>query len=266
MTAVKSMVPYPGGKAWLAPRLLPLPPHRCYVELFGGAAALLFAKPRSPIEVYNDIDGDLVALFRIVKYHPDELVRELGQIAFGREEFEARSAQPGLTDIQRAASFYWRHCMGFGGKAGRGNFGVTVVAGGSAQRSKAAMLARIASLSDRLDRVIIEHRDWARCLQQYDRAETCFFADPPYEAGRTNYVAGFDAEAVTSLAAAMRNCRGSWIVTLGDTPHVRRAFAWADITSVSRISRRNNRNGGEGKRITELVIRRPGQSADGESA
>lgn len=81
-----------------------------YIEVFGGAGWVLFSSDRhAKTEVYNDVNGNLVNLFRCVKYHPEELQKELGFVLMSREQFfDAREQMEirGLTDIQRAARFY----------------------------------------------------------------------------------------------------------------------------------------------------------------
>jgi DNA adenine methylase len=75
---MRSLFPYVGGKHRVADRLVSLlPEHKCYVEVFMGAANVFFAKPPSDTEVINDINGELVNLFRIIRWHPDELLANL---------------------------------------------------------------------------------------------------------------------------------------------------------------------------------------------
>ena len=111
-----TLAPWKGGKARLAARLLPLfPPHRCYVEPFGGMASLLLNKPTSEVEVYNDRDDRRVELFSVLKYHPDEFDRELDGVLTSRRIFELYRDRTGITDIQRAAQFLYALAFSFGG-------------------------------------------------------------------------------------------------------------------------------------------------------
>jgi hypothetical protein len=101
----RAAIQWPGGKRWLLPVILPLiPPHTCYVEPFGGGLSVLLAKPRSPVEVANDTDGDLVNFYRVARFHLEPLLAELRWLPNSREEFHALRHQPGLTDIQRAGA------------------------------------------------------------------------------------------------------------------------------------------------------------------
>ena len=91
MTPTRPVLRYMGGKWRLAPWILRhLPPHRTYVEPFGGAASVLLRKPRAYAEIYNDLDGEIVSLFRVLR-DPEaaaELVRRIALTPFAREEFD----------------------------------------------------------------------------------------------------------------------------------------------------------------------------------
>ena len=114
---MKSFLSYLGGKSLLAGKILPLvPPHTCYVEAFAGAAWMLFKKDESPVEVINDINSDLITLYRIVKLHLDEFIRYLRWLLVSRDEFSRFLAETPetLTDIQRAVRFYYLLRSGYG--------------------------------------------------------------------------------------------------------------------------------------------------------
>ena len=125
-TQARPIIPWIGGKRRLAKHLLPLfPEHQCYVEPFCGAAALFFLKPPVKAEVLNDINGDLVNLYRVVQHHLDEFVRQFRWALVSREIWMWMNATPGetLTDIQRAARFFYLQKLGFGGKVDGRTFG-----------------------------------------------------------------------------------------------------------------------------------------------
>ena len=129
------IVPWIGGKRRLAKHILPLfPAHTCYVEPFCGAAALYFLKTPSKIEVINDINGELVNLYRVVKHHLEEFVRQFKWALVSRQIFKWLQDTPEetLTDIQRAARFYYLQKQAFGGFF---NFG-RVVHGPQSMRRK----------------------------------------------------------------------------------------------------------------------------------
>ena len=125
------IIPWVGGKRRLAKHLLPLfPQHKCYVEPFCGGAALFFRKKASKVEVINDINGELINLYRVVKNHLEEFVRQFKWALSSRQIFDWQKATPTevLTDIQRAARFYYLQNMAFGAKVEGQTFGTATTA------------------------------------------------------------------------------------------------------------------------------------------
>lgn len=114
------IIPWMGGKRRLADRLIPLfPPHECYVEVFAGGAALYFMRPQAaPVEILNDINGDLVTLYRVVQNHLEEFVRQFKWALSCRQVFEWQKMTrlETLTDIQRVARFFYLQHHAFAGK------------------------------------------------------------------------------------------------------------------------------------------------------
>jgi DNA adenine methylase len=168
-----------GGKSKLAPFIISkLPTHTCYVEAFCGGGAILLRKPRSKSEVINDANGELINLYQCVKHHPDELTKQAIGMLHSRWLFDRlKSQNPAhLTDIQRAARFYSLNRMAFGAGMKNPSFGYarSSSAGLTASRFK----RDIEMLSARLDKVFIEHLDWADCIQRYDSPATLVYCDP----------------------------------------------------------------------------------------
>lgn len=198
--------------------------HRTYVEAFAGGAALLFAREPAPVEVLNDVDGELVRLYRCVRHHLDELVRQFRWALTSREMFRwAQLEQPEtLTDIQRAARFYYMQRLCFGGKVTSRTFGA------SAQNPPRLNLLRMEEdLSDahlRLAAVTIEHLPWQRCIETYDRPDTLFYLDPPYWK-TAGYGVPFGLEQYEQLAAVMASLKGAAVLSINDHPDMRAVFS-----------------------------------------
>lgn len=177
----KPVIPWMGGKRRLLKHLLPrIPEHTTYVEPFCGAAAVFFAKEPSRAEVLNDINGDLVNLYRVLKHHLDEFVRQYRWALVSREMYRWHQAEvlETLTDIQRAARFYYLQRASFGGRVTAQTFGVNI------DRPSGLNLLRIeeelSAAHLRMARTTIERLPWAECIRRYDRAGTFFYCDPPY--------------------------------------------------------------------------------------
>lgn len=250
---IKPAIVWPGGKSRLLDEILPvIPKHEAYVEVFAGGLAVLLAKPRSKLEVLNDINGELVNFYRCVRFHADVLLTELEFVLNSRQEFHDFRAQPGLTDIQRAARWFFRNKTCFGG-ANMETFGSTA-SGGGALNSRSARLEAIRLLNLRLDKVSIEQLDWQKCLDLYDRPTTFFFLDPPY----TNCDAGMygtwkDAD-VLRFRERLAKLRGGWAVTLNDCPSIRQIFDGCQIKSLVRKKGINIKAGKPSVDYRELLI------------
>ncbi|PLX93478.1 MAG: restriction endonuclease subunit M [Desulfuromonas sp.] len=246
------VIPWIGGKRRLAKEILPLlPPHSCYVEPFCGAAAILFLKEPSRAEVINDVHGELVNLYRVVQHHLEEFCRQFKHALVSRQIFGWLQQTPPhvLTDIQRAARFFFLQKMSFGGKVSGQTFGTSAV-----QPPRLNLLRLEEDLSQahlRLSRVTIEHLDWQRCVEKYDRPETLFFADPPYWQTE-GYGVDFPLEQYHAIAGAMRTMKGKMILTVNDHPDMRRIFAGFAMKTVGINYTVGGADKGKGRK--ELII------------
>lgn len=250
----KPVVSWQGGKRWLVKELLPMmPPHKMYVELFCGGGALLCAKPASAAETINDANSDLVNLYRVVKFHVDELCRELDWCLNSRQEFADYKEQRGLTDIQRAARWLMRMKNGFGGSAD--HFGRAREGGGAAFSSKKAKLAVLRAMNSRLDKVVIENLDWQECVRLYDSKTALFFCDPPYTTGKAHYGAWTIDDLARFREEGLDQMRGTWILTIDDTPANRGLFRDCILTPVSRKNGISRSADGVTSDYHELIVR-----------
>ncbi|EJA5112236.1 DNA adenine methylase [Salmonella enterica] len=226
------IVPWIGGKRRLAKHILPLfPAHTCYVEPFCGAAALYFLKAPSKIEVINDINGELVNLYRVVKHHLEEFVRQFKWALVSRQIYKWLQDTPEetLTDIQRAARFYYLQKQAFGGKVADHTFGTSTT---SAPRFNLLRIEEELSMAHlRLSRTLIEHLDWNQCIERYDRPHTLFYCDPPYW-GTEGYGVEFGLENYDHMAELARSTKGKMIISVNDIPEMRQAFNGLNIQTV----------------------------------
>ncbi len=178
---------YHGGKWKLAPWIISLmPPHRVYVEPYGGAASVLIRKPRSYAEVYNDRWDTVVGVFRVLR-DPEKaarLRRLIELTPFARTEFEESSAAT-EDAVEAARRTILRSFAGFGSAATNGDFATGFRANSNRSGTPPAhdwrnYPACIGSYVERLRGVIIENRDAEEVIAQHDAPSTLFFVDPPY--------------------------------------------------------------------------------------
>jgi len=177
---------YHGGKFRLAPWVIShFPAHRCYVEPFGGAAGVLVQKERAYAEVYNDLDGDIVNLFRVLR-DPGQCARLVNQVLltpYARDEFSA-AYEPTDDPVERARRTLVRAEMGFGSAGatkGRTGFRIdTRRKHGTAQELWRRFPDALTQVCDRLCGVMIENRPALSVIHQHDVEDTLFYVDPPY--------------------------------------------------------------------------------------
>jgi DNA adenine methylase len=252
--AATPIIPWIGGKRRLAKHILPqFPEHVCYVEPFCGAAALYFLKDPVKVEVLNDVNGDLVNLYRVVKHHLEEFVRQFKWALSSRQIFRWLQLTPEetLTDIQRAARFYYLQRMAFGAKVEGRTFGTSTT---SAPKLNLLRLEEDLSAAHlRLSRTYIEHLNWAECIAKYDREHTLFYCDPPYW-GTEGYGVEFGLEQYARMAELARTIKGRMVISVNDIPEMRQAFAGLTIDEVDILYQVGG--GGRSKnRKGELIIR-----------
>lgn len=249
----RPIVPWLGGKRRLAKHILPLfPEHTCYVEAFAGGAALFFLKEPSDVEVLNDVNGELVNLYRVVKHHLEELLRQFKWALTSRQMYEWTQATPPetLTDVQRAARFFYLQKLSFGSRVEGQTFGTATTA--PARLNLLRLEEDLSMAHLRLARVTIEQLPWQLCLARYDRPHTLFYLDPPYW-GTEGYGVDFGLEQYSEMAQLMRSLQGRAIVSVNDIPEMRKAFAGFRMTRL-RISYTVG-GGRNGKAAGELLIR-----------
>lgn len=250
---VRPLVRWPGGKTRMLDRLLPQIPADAtlYAEVFCGGAALLLAKPRHRVEILNDINGELVALFRNAQRHPEALVEALGWAVLSRRDFFDRMAHPGVTEIERAASFLLRCRSSFSG--GQKSFAVRKTPGREIDRE--SMAQRVREFHARTNRVVVENLPWQRLLKNYDAPGSFFFLDPPYVGESTGAYEGFGQPQMAELATALRRLKGRWLLTVNDSPANRSLFAGCHIRPVAtKNGRRKSTPGGTNATFGELII------------
>jgi DNA adenine methylase len=197
---IRPVLRYHGGKWRLAPWIIGFfPPHRLYTEAYGGAASVLMRKPRCYAEVYNDLDGEIVNLFRVLRSRAEELVRMVELTPFSRADFH-ESFEPAVDELERARRTLVRSFMGFGGNLTRPNRDQSPQRTGFrtySQKERGSIPAQdwrnypaaLAAIIDRLRGVIVESRPAQEVIEIHDAPDALHYVDPPY----VHSTRGFDA-------------------------------------------------------------------------
>jgi DNA adenine methylase len=215
-----------GGKWLLAPWIIAhMPPHRVYVEPFGGAASVLMRKPRSYAEVYNDLDDEVVNLFRVLRSDDaPKLIEMIRLTPFASTEFFAAYEVSG-DDVERARRLIVRSFMGFGSNATHKKSGFrsnSNRSGTTPSRDWGNYPDAMAAMVDRLRGVCVTCRDATEVMAGHDAPETLHYVDPPYHFDtRTDAKADYAHELTHDqhgdLLAFLRTLKGK--VILSGYPH-----------------------------------------------
>lgn len=257
---MNSPLSYIGGKSRLARTIIGMiPEHLTYCEPFCGAAWVFFGKEPSRYEIINDLDSDLIAFYRVLQNHLEEFLKQFKWILSSREWWEDWYRQQkagGLTDIQRAARYYYLQRLAWGGKVKSKVFGT------STERSPRINLLRLeeelSAVYLRLARVTIENLPWDEVVKRYDKSETFFFLDPPYYKAPFYEHNFLTVEEYGQIAGVLSGVRGKFILSINNLPEMRTVFGAFRIREVSLPYSTGNlqasRKGGDSARGRELLV------------
>lgn len=216
---------FPGGKFSIAKWVIShFPEHLCYVELFGGAASVLLQKPRANSEIYNDINSDVVNVFRVLRDEKKalELERKIYLTPFSREEYDL--AYDRCADqVEMARRIIFRSFYGWGSDA------VNRKTGGRSFKNPSMILCsrewstyhkHIKDFVVRFKDVYVENKDYKFIISTYDNPKTLFYVDPPYLQstrkfrGSVRYKHEFDKDYQhIDLAETLKNVKGMVVVS-----------------------------------------------------
>lgn len=264
-TVTRPALRYHGGKWVLSKWIIShFPTHRVYTEAFGGAASVLLRKSRVPAEIYNDLDGEIVNLFRVLRdpAQARELVRLVKLTPYARAEFDASYLLDG-DPVEQARRTMVRSFMGQGSTmTGRWRTGFRVTTHINRGTTPATDWLNLAdalpALVDRMRGVIIENQPALEVLTRYDGPDCLHYVDPPYVLA-TRYVR-WSGEAYRheltdddhrELAAVLHGLTGT--VVLSGYPCPLYAELYADWQCVTRAAHTNG-----GKSATEVLWLKPG--------
>lgn len=251
---VKSMIgplPYVGGKNRLARYIVSLmPEHVTYVEPFAGGAQVFYRKSPSKVEVLNDLDNELFNFLRVLRSHSHELIRVLGTCVVSRTWYSlfSRMNPDLLTDVQRAARFFYLQKNSFGGLIVKRSYHYGITQRPNFNPDRIPVQLELAA--DRLKNVQLEHGPYEAVIERYDRTTTFFYLDPPYY-GLKLYRHNLESSDFERMAVVLSNVKGKFLLSLNDHPEVRRIFGKFFIRPVTLAYSAQPKTG---KRYAEVLI------------
>lgn len=248
--SLKSPIVWLGGKFKIRDKIIEkIPDHKCYIEIFGGAGWVLFGKPESKSEVYNDIHDALTNFFRVIKYRPSEFIERFGWLLPSRDlynEWHDNHAEP-IDEVERAARFYYKLRLSYGSNDLSKSFRTDTER--KANIDISGLHECILPIHKRLARVKIERLDFAKIIELYDRQHSFFYIDPPYFLPARIYKHTFKPEDFERLGDCLRNLKGKFLMTINDSLEMRFLFKDYNIEGFE-ISKYSF----SGKRGSELFI------------
>jgi DNA adenine methylase len=248
---MNSFISWIGGKKLLRKKILEQFPDpdsfKRYIEVFGGAGWVLFANDKhAAMEVFNDANGELINLYRIVKHHPETLQKELEWLLMSREQFfdELNRNTSGLTDIQRAARYF---CII------RESFGANLCTFRSSARDMQKTVDYLKEVSDRLNKVVIENQDFVQLINSYDRPDALFYLDPPYYKAEKYYPDRFNPEDHKRLRECLGGIKGKFVLSYNDCQQIRDLYEGYTLVEVERFDNLVAKS--ESRKYKELIIK-----------
>lgn len=253
-----SAFPYIGGKTHLSGWIEDhLPAHETYVEPFGGGAAVLLNKERSTVEVYNDLDGDIVQFFEVARDRSDDLEEWVRRTPYSEELHNEwtqafYSGERPDDPVERAGRFLYLRYTQFAAKysAPSGFKRDTPVTHTGESKTWAAVPEVIDDVCQRLQGVSIQNRDYAKVIEHYDAPDTVFYLDPPYLEKEHSYrVSDFEHG---ELASALDDIEGYALVSYTDRPN----GLYPDWNQITRCHGHDagRRKGESEKEVTERLL------------
>jgi DNA adenine methylase len=254
---LRSPLRWVGSKKKLRDEVLRrFPEHVCYVEPFCGGAWVLLGKDpaTSKSEVLNDMDGELINFWRVIKHRPAEFTESASWLLASRELIEEWRELPGVGgEIARAVKFYGVMRIAFGAKRTKNHFG--------SQRTARPSIfwpdekEEVKAIMDRLRAAWVERLPWEKCLAKYDSPETFFYMDPPYRSGASSvYRHFFTDEDHARLADTVRGLKAKWLLSYNDDKFIRGLYRGRGM-KVEEIRVRYGLQSGLGETKPELLIR-----------
>lgn len=208
-----------GGKSRLRKQIISLiPEHICYTEPFFGAGWVYFGKDPSKVEVINDVDQELMNLFKMLKHHSEEIHRLLQYEVCSRDVFTEYRKEVNvstLTELQRAVRYIYILSQSFASK------GISFGYGTNTRPSpQIFQTEHLATLKNRLRNTFIENLDFTEIFQRYDRQYTFHFCDPPYFE-TDGYAVRFGEKEHLKLKTCLEVIEGKFLLTINDHEKVR---------------------------------------------
>jgi len=262
----RSPIAWMGGKFNQRKRIISLfPDHKVYVEVFGGAGHILFAKPPAKIEIFNDINNLLVNFFLVAREKSDILVEQLDSLLYSRQLFQQWKNEP-LPDDPLEKAVRWFYIL-------QSSYAKTYGGGWNSSIAKSSAksyynnIKRINNIKHRFKNVAIECIDFRKCIPKYDSNETLFYVDPPYDIkqakncyynkSHNNFIKKFTEQDHIDLSILLNNIKGKCIISYYPTDLIKELYPdikWHWIYHKVILRSQKKKKGEKREHRTEAII------------
>jgi len=243
-----------GGKSKLADEILNMmPEHKLYIEVFGGALNVLYAKRKTKLEVVNDINSELINLHRAIRNNPQTLQIYMNHLLISREIFDdiKHGRMKPKNNIERASFYLYILTQSFGAK--QENFGMNA----KGMTSPVNIYKSYMKWSHRLRGVTIENKSFEDLIKTYDSKDAFFYCDPPYVETESYYknTGGFGIAEHTLLASSLKESSAKFLVSYNDHELIRELYKDFNIKETKEIEYTLGKNAhGVAKKVREIYI------------
>lgn len=252
---LKPPIPRLGGKSRLRKEIIKkIPQHTCYIEPFFGVGWVFFGKEKSRVEVVNDIDGELINLFKMIKFHAEEIKRLMMYEISSRDLFYIyKGTDPKtLTEIQRAVRYMYIVSQSFASKGNSFGYGTT-----TRPSPQIFGVEDLTKLKARLRNTYIENLDYREIIKKYDRKHSFFFCDPPYLGTDTKFSIDskieFGIKEHQELCHILRELKGNFLLTINNHEYIREIYKDFKIVE-TKVNYSVSRKSEGRKKYKELII------------
>jgi DNA adenine methylase len=229
----RPVLDYFGGKFRISKKVIEhLPKHEIYIEPMCGAASVLLRKPPSDIEVINDVHGDVVNFFRVLRDNYEELQNKLKLTPYAREEYYSCKEKTNCP-IEQARRTYVRSWLGIGNSIHKHNGFQRAVSKKTAVRAWINHIDGLEIYANRLRSVVIENIDYRQIISKYDRYDSLFYVDPPYllctRKGIHKYLHEWNDEDHEELVEILKTIKGKCVLSGLDNKIYDQLTGWKKV-------------------------------------
>ena len=249
---------YAGGRSYILKHIFSImPQHKVYIEVFGGLAPVLLNKPRSRVEIYNDIDDRLVNMLIQIRDHPDEFERFIEMTPYSQGlhqqylDIYFSNKFNELSDLEKALITFYLIATSFNGNIGNGMR--ISLAVNEAKRFK-NRARKIAAIAERLKYVTFTCMDYREIFDKWGKRNVLMFLDPPYIDVQQYYAREWRLQDHVELAQRVRNLECDWILVYNDHPLIRQLYRDYSMREVEEKSMMENVEPGEKRRVKKYLL------------